>query len=190
MGITGDQVVQFYRALAKTLVETKSRVVERHLKAMLRHLVSQRRTMRCMRATCGAGDSFQAVNASGDIFPCGRATQSPQLRLGNVHEPHASLAAPAQTNLRVAQIRGRRPEHLADCDSCAYRQLCQAGCSVQALERYGTIRSKSPECEFYLELYPFLMHWLSFDVAAFEHIASAGYFDGAPVLFSRDLLAN
>jgi uncharacterized protein len=176
IGVTQEEVVEYVRGVARLVAEEGYPLVESNLRTMCEFLVSKRRTTRCLRGHCGAGDSFQAVSAAGDVYPCGRATQSPGLRLGSVEDDLRSLSQPARTSLVIAEIRTRRPEGLDGCATCAYRQLCQAGCSAQAWERYGTVRHRTPECHFFKSGYPWLMRWLSFDEPAARRFADLGYF--------------
>jgi uncharacterized protein len=86
------------------------------------------------------------------------------------------------------QLRSRRPADFDDCSHCSYRQLCQSGCSAQAWERHGTVRHKTPECNFYKTLYPSLMSWLSKDAAAFDHLNRCSYFSGEGTRFDHEFL--
>lgn len=189
IGLSQDQVINFVKALMSHIVDKKLPLLEDNVRSMCDFLTSKQRRTRCMRAQCGAGDTFQSVAANGDIYPCGRATQSPGLKLGNIFDAElVSLSQPSLQNGVMQQIRERRPENLDGCNSCPYRQLCQSGCSAQAWERYGTVRHRTPECSFYKTLYPYLMHWLSFDQIAFEHLNAHSYFNNEGVRFSRDFL--
>ena len=38
----------------------------------------------------------------------------------------------------------------------------------RAFEKYGTVRHRTPECEYFKSMYPFLMRWLSFDTKALD----------------------
>lgn len=188
-GLSQEEIVEYFKQFAHLLVRNGEPIVEDNLRTMLLHLVSKTRPNRCLRTHCGAGDTFQAISASGDIYPCGRATQSPGLKLGNVTDDVTSLSEPGSRSEVIHQIRSRRPRDFDDCSVCPYRQLCQAGCSAQAFEKFGTVRHKTPECHFYKSLYPFLMRWLSFDRHALDYFASSGYF-GTPVsLNARNFVA-
>lgn len=177
VGVTQEEVVAYTRELARLVAEEGYPLVESNLSGMCDFLVSKRRTTRCLRGFCGAGDSFQAVSAAGDIYACGRATQSPGLKLGSVHDSAVtSLSEPARHNLVIAEIRSRRPSTLEGCSTCAYRELCQSGCSAQAWERYGTVRHRTPECHYFKTGYPWLMRWLSFDPAATQRFSDLTYF--------------
>ena len=187
VGLTQEEVISYFQELMQLITRRQYLLLEDNIHTMCEFLTSKQRRTRCMRAECGAGDTFQAVAASGDIYPCGRATQSPGLKLGNIFEDGVeSLSAPARSNPNIVQIRGRRPQDFDDCSRCYYRQLCQSGCSAQAWERYGTVRHKTPECAFYKTLYPYLMRWLSFDNAAFNALNSSNYFDGGGMRFDYD----
>jgi radical SAM protein with 4Fe4S-binding SPASM domain len=191
VGLTQEEVIDYFQRLMKLIVERGYLLLEDNIHSMCDFITSKQRRTRCMRAECGAGDTFQSIAANGDIYPCGRSTQSPGLKLGNIFsDALVSLSTPAQSNPLIAQIRQRRPENLEDCPSCHYRQLCQSGCSAQAWERYGTVRHKTPECSFYKTLYPYLMHWLSFDGAAFEVLERSSYFNHEGMRFDCDFTAT
>lgn len=191
VGLSQEEIIHFFQQFMRSVVDRGELIKEDNVHSMLHFLTSKQRRTRCMRSDCGAGDSFQSVAANGDIYPCGRATQSPGLKLGNIFdEATTSLSAPARSSPRIAEIRERKPANFLECSDCSYRQLCQAGCSAQAWERYGTIRQKTPECAFYKTLYPWLMRWLSFDEAAFNHLDQCSYLDAPGHLFHRDFLAD
>ena len=189
VGATQEEIVAFFKTLMSYIAGRRLMLLEDNVRSMCDFLTSRQRRTRCMRTDCGAGDTFQSIAANGDIYPCGRATQSPGLRLGNIFDPElGSLSAPALKHPIIAMIRDRRPESLSDCVTCHYRQLCQSGCSVQAWERHATVRAKTPECAFYKTMYPYLMRWLSFDAAAFDHLEQCSYFNNEGVRFHHDFL--
>jgi len=191
VGLTQEEIIIYFRELMQQIARGGLLLLEDNVHSMCDFLTSKQRRTRCMRAQCGAGDTFQAVAANGDIYPCGRATQSPGLKLGNVFNPGlVRLSEPAAGNSVIAQIRERRPHGLEDCVTCPYRQLCQAGCSAQAFERYGTVRYRTPECSFYKTLYPYLMRWLSFDAAAFDVLERSSYFGHRGVRVDHDFAAS
>ncbi len=178
LALDQEQILDYFQRLGQMLVECDQDIYEANLMDMVRHLVSKQRQSRCLRGHCGAGDSFNAVAADGSIYPCGRATQSPELKLGNVlQEPH-SLNRPGRHNLHIQRIRERRPKTLEDCVDCHYRELCQGGCSVQAFERYGTVQHKTPECAFNKTMYPHLMRWLTHQPEAVAYLNRSQYFVG------------
>jgi uncharacterized protein len=189
VGLEQADVIDFFRRLTDIIVHNRLLLLEDNLHTMCLFLTSKQRRTRCARAECGAGDSFQAIAANGDIYPCGRATQTPAFKLGNVWDKDIDrLSAPARGNEHIQAIRTRRPADFDTCRVCAYRQLCQAGCSAQSYESYGTVRHKTPECDFYKTLYPELMHRLAYDAAAFEHLNASNYFEGEGVRFDHDFL--
>mgnify|MGYP000219935978 CR=1 FL=1 len=178
LALDQEQILDYFQRLGRLLVDCEQDIYEANLMDMVRHLVSKQRQSRCLRGHCGAGDSFNAVAADGSIYPCGRATQSPGLKLGNIlHEPH-SLNRPGRHNLHIQRIRERRPKTLEDCVDCHYRELCQGGCSVQAFERYGTVQHKTPECTFNKSMYPHLMRWLTHQPEAVAYLNRSQYFGG------------
>jgi uncharacterized protein len=190
VGLSQEEIIDFVQRLMRLIVDRRDLLLENNVHSMCNFLTSKQRRTRCMRAQCGAGDSFQAIAGNGDIYPCGRATQSPGLKLGNVlDEGLTSLSDPARRHPVIGELRERRPHTLEDCPTCSYRQLCQSGCSAQAWERYGTVRHKTPECAFYKTLYPWLMRWLTFDGAAFDHLERTSYFEREGARFDHDFTA-
>lgn len=189
VGLTQQEIIGFLQALLLDIIERRLPLLEDNTRTMCDFLTSRQRRTRCMRAECGAGDTFQAVTANGDIYPCGRSTQSPGLKLGNVFdEGLRSLDQAARSHPVMVELRARRPDDFDTCRVCPYRQLCQAGCSAQAWERHGTVRHKTPECDFYKTMYPWLMHRLSFEPSAFEHLERMTYLNREGRLFVRDFL--
>ena len=187
IGLAPQEVLSYFTALIDLVARKGYPLVEANVHTMLEFVVSKQRKTRCMRTHCGAGDTFQAISAAGDVYPCGRSTQTPALKLGNVMEPAlSSLSQPARANPTIAEIRERRPAALEGCVVCEYRQFCQAGCSAQAFERYGTVRHRTPECDFFKTLYPHLMRFLSFDVPAFRNFCRIGYFGHGATLVNDD----
>jgi uncharacterized protein len=185
-GLSNEQTLNYFKKFAGLLVNGNHAIYEDNLRTMIQYTMSKQRDNRCMRTHCGAGENFQAINSKGDIYPCGRSTQSPGLKIGNVlDDAVSSLSEAGLKNDFVQQIKNRRPNDFDDCRSCHYQQLCQAGCSAQAYEKYGTVLNKTPECHFYKNMYPYLMKWLTFDEKAFYHFNSIGYFEGGAKIYSR-----
>ena len=190
VGLEQEEVIVFFQKFMQSLVKNGHPILEDNIHSMCNFLTSKQRRTRCMRADCGAGDTFQSVTANGDIYPCGRSTQSPGLKLGNVFDSIDSLSQPARHSIRIEEIRYRKPVQFDDCSVCNYQQLCQAGCSAQSWERFGTVRHKTPDCQFYKTLYPWLMRWLCFDRQAYNHLNRYHYFDGEGQLFEREFLTS
>lgn len=191
VGLTAEEVTSYFLELLELVVARGLPLLEDNVRTMCEYLVSKQRATRCLRSHCGAGDTFQAVAANGDIYPCGRATQTPAMRLGNVSdETLERLDQPARDHPLITEIRWRRPGDLEGCQTCHYRQLCQAGCSAQAYERYGTVRHRTPECSFYKTMYPALMRWLTFDEQAFAALGRAGYLGPDTVLVEHAPLSG
>ena len=189
MGLEQRDIVIWFKDFLAQIVRRDADLIEANAMDMIRHLVSKRRQSRCLRGHCGAGESFVAVGADGSMYPCGRATQSPGLKLGNIRDARR-IDDPGRTNEHIIAIRERRPADYDDCRVCPYRAFCQAGCPAQSYERYGTVRHKTPECEFFKSMYPHLMGWLAHEGAAMSH-ANRRFFGptGAPLaLTARALL--
>lgn len=186
LGLEQHEVIAYFQAFLGRVLELRHDLLEATLGTMCQYLVSKQRSNRCMRGHCGAGVDFQVVSAKGDIYPCGRATQSPGLKLGHVDEALVSLSAAGRRAPVIHEILARRPRDVG-CASCPVRQWCQAGCAAQAYERYGSVRHKTPECDFFKTMYPYLLRRLTFDHRALEHLARSDYFGVAVEPVSSDL---
>jgi len=187
VGLTQSEVLAYFQSMIRSIASNGHLLLEDNVRSMLDFLTSKQRRTRCMRSQCGAGDTFQAVAANGDIYPCGRGTQSPGLKLGNIFdEGLRSLDEPGSRNSVIGEIRERRPHKMEECRSCDYRQLCQSGCSAQAWERHGSVMHRTPECSFYKTMYPYLMRWLSFDGQAFDALNRCSYFGNQGVRVDHD----
>ncbi|MDD2867455.1 radical SAM protein [Neomegalonema sp.] len=189
MGMEQAEIVAWFKEFLALLVRRDADLIESNAIDMTRHLVSKRRASRCLRGHCGAGEGFVAVGADGSLYPCGRATQSPGLKLGNIRDARR-IDDPGRENPHVVAIRERRPQDYDDCRVCPYRAFCQAGCPAQSYERYGTVRHKTPECAFFKSMYPHLMGWLAHEAAAMSHMNRRFFApSGTPLaLTSRALL--
>jgi uncharacterized protein len=186
-GLEDGEIIEYFLRLMDIVVGQGHPLYEATLATMCQYIVSKQRNNRCMRSHCGAGTSFQCVSASGEVFPCGRATQSPALAFARVLETDVSLSEAARKSEHVQSILQRRPEDVG-CGGCAVRELCQSGCAVQAFERFGTVRHKTPECAFFKTLYPYLMRRLSYDADTFTHLNRVGYFQAPAERVDVDVL--
>ena len=188
LGLSQDEVIAYVCEFMHRLVDQGHLIKEANIATMLEYWVSKCRTDRCLRSDCEAGETFQTINPEGDIYPCGRSTQSPDLVLGNVLFESDSLSAAGQRSEVLEIIRERNPDALDGCRICHYRQLCQSGCAVQAWESYGTLRHKTPECAFFKNFYPELIRWVCFDERALTHFSHCDYFRAPASLFAHDYL--
>ena len=188
IGITTEEIIKFFKEFASIIVADGSLLLEDNLASMLWRLTSKLKNTRCIGSHCGAGITFQAINPKGDIYPCGRATQISDVKIGNIFDGFNNLSAPGINNKNIREISDRVTSGIVGCSNCYYRNLCQAGCPVLALEKYGTIQAPSPECNFFREMYPFLMKWLCFDYHAFRVLNTAGYFGKGAELVCIDFI--
>jgi uncharacterized protein len=91
---------------------------------------------------CGAGLGLLGVGASGDLYLCHRFLESPEHRLGNVHDglDHARQAE----FLENAHLSRKGP-----CQTCWVRHVCSGGCHHEAHTRYGDLYHGNPHyCEW------------------------------------------
>lgn len=92
--------------------------------------------------TCGK--SFISVYPDGEIGFCGRDNFSRHLTYGNLHD---KTLLELYNSANAQKIRARQ-EYLAshDCKNCADWELCHGGCAFEAVNSFGTLETKYPNC--------------------------------------------
>jgi len=129
------------------------------LQFLLMNLLYRLRMYRCQRSNCGAGRTYVAVDAEGNLYPCAmHRANLPALRLGNVFQV-SSLQEVHQANEVVREMPRRRVECIPACRECDWRGFCTGGCSLGAYGEYGTLYHPSPLCEFNRRIYPYLLRY-------------------------------
>jgi len=163
MGITPREYFEFMKAVTEYLGRTHA-FTEGNLESLVRNLVLRTRNFRCMRSPCGAGVDYMAITPEGDVYPCVHWLRQPELCLGNVAELESLEWAFLNSSV-VCDMTSRIVAKIPGCDGCRWRHLCEAGCGLDALEQHGDLLTPAPLCEFYREMYPFLLDYLAGDPA-------------------------
>ena len=112
------------------------------------------------RSGVGAKRSCQnsnvAIDPNGDAYPCGRFTQTPEARLGNVHDMTFEEIFSASFKRDLA---GRNYDTVEGCSGCDYRKACMAGCAHSAwLDNNGDLSGRDGICEANKEIYGHILH--------------------------------
>ncbi len=102
----------------------------------------------CHAYSCGAGVTLIGVDPSGDLWPCGRATDADMSRLGNVNDP-ASLGRYKPTLCSFHE----KDSWYVRCFGCAAKQICLFGCT--AFDK-NSIPTREIECHATRLLYQYL----------------------------------
>jgi len=100
---------------------------------------------------CGLGRTL-AVDADGDIYPCSML-MVPQFRLGNVEDTSLEEAIRSPRLRRLCEDCVARKTTIEACQSCTWRNFCQAGCPASVLAEKGTLWATDDLCEVRRGLY-------------------------------------
>lgn len=90
------------------------------------------------------GKNFISVYPDGEVGFCGRDNFSRHLTYGNLHDKTLSELYES-TNAK--KIRARQ-DYLAthDCKNCSDWEICHGGCAFEAVNFFGTLEAKYPNC--------------------------------------------
>ncbi len=86
---------------------------------------------------CALGRTL-ALDPEGNIYPC-QLFQSPEYRVGNIHEMSLEEATESPELLRTIRDAASRKYVVEDCTSCHWRNFCQGSCSASVQWQKGTI---------------------------------------------------
>ena len=100
---------------------------------------------------CGLGRTL-AVGAAGDIYPCSML-MAPQFRLGNVEDTSLEGAMSSPRLRRLCETCAARKTTIEACQTCTWRNFCQAGCPASVLAEKGTFWATDDLCEVRRGLY-------------------------------------
>ncbi len=102
------------------------------------------------REACGAGVSSLSIAANGDVYPC-NSFQGGPLKAGNMRQQSLesiwkeSDVCRTFQDLSVLDIPG--------CRECELKFMCSGGCLAETFREYRDLKTKSPYCSVYKEIY-------------------------------------
>ena len=100
---------------------------------------------------CGLGRTL-AVDAGGDIYPCSML-MAPEFRLGSVEDTSLEQAIRSPRLRRLCDDCAARKTTIEACQTCTWRNFCQAGCPASVLAEKGTFWATDDLCEVRRGLY-------------------------------------
>ena len=106
------------------------------------------RRLMCDISPCGGGRCFLTITANGDMIPCGEFIGLKGFCGGNIFKRSIDRAMGSEP---FKKIRSRVVEEIAECNVCAFRNICGAPCPAE-LHAFGDMRKKAVFCEFYKEI--------------------------------------
>ncbi len=106
------------------------------------------RRLMCDISPCGAGRSFFALAANGDLYPCSEFLGLPAFGGGNLFRD--GLAEALDTSA-FRSVTERKVEDIEPCRGCVIRHFCGAPCPAEACEMNGGMDRLGGYCHFYRE---------------------------------------
>lgn len=95
---------------------------------------------------CSVGRTV-VVDASGDAYPC-VLLRGERFRLGSVIDHGLEPLVRCEAMRAVCGAMVTRRTRIPTCAACPWRNLCQAGCMGEALDRAGDIWRTDPFCDY------------------------------------------
>lgn len=90
------------------------------------------------------GKSFISIYPDGEIGFCGRDNFSRHLTYGNLHE---KTLLELYNSANAQKIRARQKYlETHDCKNCSDWKICHGGCAFEAVNFFGTLEAKYPNC--------------------------------------------
>ncbi|MGE5785467.1 MAG: peptide-modifying radical SAM enzyme CbpB [Myxococcales bacterium] len=137
-----DRSHELYRSTGRKLV------VANFANALLTILAPTARRQMCDISPCGAGRSFFALAANGDLYPCSEFIGMPGFCGGNLARNGITEVLGSE-NFR--SISTRKVEEIDHCKACAIRHFCGAPCPAEAHARKGNPCERGSYCRLYEE---------------------------------------
>lgn len=144
-------LINGYKKLIDTLIELNGRTSDRRLvvdnveSLVVAIFTSNMRVLYCHISPCGAGRLALVVTPNGDVYPCSEFIRFPEFRCGNIF---ADGLADILDSTACNMLRARNTATIDECRTCAFRLICGANCPAAVYGMFGTLRAKSPYCEF------------------------------------------
>ncbi len=114
--------------------------------------------------------SFISIGPLGDVYPCGRFDGIQEFRLGNINGQTIESMLQSEIHMR---LMSRNAESVAECTSCAYSKICNAGCMHNAYAVAGNVMAKDGYCSGYKLMFEHITLALKREI---ERIASGGQY--------------
>ncbi len=134
----------------------EQRMSERTTKWMLYNIRHKSRGFMCLSAPCGAGVNHIGVSTKGEVYICDNFLGDPKFIVGNVHAD-IPLENQVLEHAVTDQFLQRLASKLPFCNTCNLRTICSQGCPAISYFNTGDLYTQPPMCEFYKQIYPYLI---------------------------------
>lgn len=133
--------VGFYGAAKKNNISSSDKDFEKVIKKLY-HVVNDK----VMCKTCHLFPKSFSVKYNGDIFPCSLARDYELLKMGNIYEKSIKEICSdfINTSTYTSLIKASSKQDLKDCDLCKFKDSCNKGCRIRALNYYGDLNKPDP----------------------------------------------
>jgi uncharacterized protein len=148
-----ETTVRMDNAISKWNARGKQ-VIERNLHYYRRSLQTGKKEFMCHNAPCGAALSLLGVSPNGDIYPCNDFAGDQLFHMGNISDDSLDEILGKYTLKRYFMQSDYSA--IEGCSECDLKDLCFEGCPARRFYANGSIRGKSPLCDFYKKLIPYM----------------------------------
>jgi len=172
METTNLRYAKYLERLVEQGMTRSSPIRESNTFHLAQRIIGRIPRYRCASSPCDAGYTFQTILPNGDIFPCARYTGRPAMALGNIVEilsspggcrgsHYSELASSLVLGNSVTRaLNLRSVRSIPRCSECNLRAYCGAGCSMQSLDKHGSLDKPSAECGFSKRYIPRIFDWI------------------------------
>lgn len=145
----------------KEMKSTRKFIYEREIEAMAgRVLDPEKCGYMCKSIPCGAGKKHLALDVDGSINVCDCFYGMSDFVIGNINELSLNECL---NNSIIEEFQSRSIDKLKGCEGCDIKAVCHGGCpgsNVLFLKGKEGLYNKSSICDFYHEIYKYLIQKL------------------------------
>lgn len=99
-----------------------------------------------LKKACGLAQKGFSILPNGDIYPCRRLSEYPELQLGNILE---SVIGELILSKKYLEYKNFSVDNIEGCMNCSLKYNCGGGCRENAYRQTTRLNGKDPLCKFY-----------------------------------------
>ena len=145
---TPEEYATFMKDMFDAWYGRSPRVVIENLMEIMGLVLVGRGAGNCASSNCAT--RHVTLCHDGDLYTCGRTTQDPSFRLGNVNDMTMQELADSSA---LATFASRVPSGIQECAQCDVSDACFGGCMYEAYLNSGTVFAPEGNCDVFRDLY-------------------------------------
>lgn len=153
IGEVNNDYLELIKNLYRWAVNVDADIEIEPIGGILRAVLGNQRVTECSYAgSCGI--SFLTIYTDGTVGFCGRCKEE-KYKYGDLHTSNLLKLYESEMAKRVRNRVNYLKKH--DCRECNIWQYCHGGCTEEAVNSFGTLEVKYPNCAFRKEIIKFIM---------------------------------